>query len=115
MLGGIISYRAYLGIGIVVGIITYFIATAAGDSLVAFFTDIQNNALANGVAPSIATIFIGPFLFVFSNPLPGAIVTGLFWPLIIVWLVLLFLIIIVTAFSQGYNTAATGTDQFNTP
>lgn len=113
MLGGIISYRAYFGIAIVVAIITYLVALTGGDSLVQFFTEIQNNALANGVSEPITTIFIGPFLFVFGNPLTGAIVAGLLWPLIIVWLVLLFLIIIITAFAQGYGTAATGTDQFN--
>lgn len=113
MLGGIISWRAYIGIGIVVGIVTFLVSTAAGPSLVQFFTEIQNNALANGVSPAISTVFIGPFIFVFGNPTIGAIVTGFVWPLIIVWLVLLILIIVVTAFSQGYNSAATGTDQFN--
>ena len=113
MLGGLISYRAYFGIAIVVAIITYLISLAGGTALISFFTQIQNNALANGVATPITTIFVGPFLFVFGNPLPGAVIAGLFWPLIMVWLVFLVMIIIITAFSQGYNTAATGTDQFN--
>jgi amino acid permease len=113
MLGGHISYRTYFAIAIVVGIITYVMGLTGGDSLVQFFTQIQNNALGNGVSAGITTLFVGPFIFVFSNPLPGAVLAGLAWPLIIVWLVLLFMIIIITAFSSGYNTAATGTDQFN--
>ena len=115
MLGGLISVRVYLAVGIIVGIIVYLIGLVAGDSLVRFFTEIEGNALANGVARPIVTLIVGPFIFTFSNPLPGAIMAGLTWPLIIIWFVLLFLVIIITAFAQGYNTAATGTDQFNNP
>jgi len=71
MLGGLISYRTYFGIAIVVAIITYLIALFGGASLVQFFTQIQNNALANGIAAPIVTIFVGPFIFVLSNPIPG--------------------------------------------
>ena len=110
-----ISFRAYIGIGIVVGIIVYLISLVAGDAILQFFTEIQNRALANGVAGPIVTLIVGPFIFVFSNPFPGAIIAGLLWPLIIVWFVLLFMIIIISAFSAGYNTAATGTDRFNNP
>ena len=113
MLGGVISYRAYFGVAIVIAIITYLIAHFGGASLVGFFSEIRGNALAYGISEPIVTLFVGPFIYVFSNPLPGAAIAGIFWPLIIVWLVLLFMIIILTAFAQGYNTAATGTDQFN--
>ena len=110
-----ISFKAYLAIGAVVGIIIYLIALVAGDSVVQFFTEIQNRALSNGVSGPIVTIIVGPFIFAFSNPIPGAIIAGILWPLIIVWFVLLFMIIIISAFASGYNTAATGTDQFNRP
>jgi len=110
-----ISFRTYLGIGIVVGIIIYLISLVAGDPILNFFTEIQNTALANGVAPVFVTLIVGPFIFVFTNPLPGAAIAGLLWPLIIIWFVLLFMVIIISAFSAGYNTAVTGTDQFNNP
>ena len=110
-----ISFRAYIGIGIVVGIIVYLIALVGGNSIIQFFTQIQNNALANGVARPIVTLIVGPFIFAFSNPLPGAFIAGLLWPFIIVWFVLLFMIIIITAFSSGYDSAVTGADQFNNP
>jgi len=113
MLGGLISYRAYFAVAIVVGVITYLIGLVGGDSLVRFFSEIQGNALGSGISEPIVTLFVGPFIFAFSNPLPGSIIAGLCWPLIIVWLVLLFMIIILTAFATGYDTAATGTDQFN--
>jgi protein-S-isoprenylcysteine O-methyltransferase Ste14 len=113
MLGGVISFRVYIAVGVVVGIIVYLVGLLAGSSLAQFFIEIQNNALANGISPAIVTLIVGPFIFALSNPAIGGIIAGFVWPLIIVWLVLLFLIIIVTAFSQGYNTAASGTDQFN--
>ena len=89
MLGGIISYRVYFLVAIVVAIITYLMALFGGDSLVRFFMQIQNNALSNGISDALVTLFVGPFIFVFSNPLPGAVIAGFFWPLILVWLVLL--------------------------
>lgn len=110
---GIISFRAYIGVGIVVGIIIYLIGLVGGSQVVQFFTQIESNALANGVSSAITTIILGPFIFTFSEPLFGAIIAGFLWPLILVWLVLLFLLIIISAFSAGYNTAATGTDRFN--
>lgn len=107
-----LSMRAYIVIGVAVGVIIYLMGLVAGEPIVQFFTEIRSNALANGISLAIATIIVDPFIFAFSNPL-GAILAGLLWPLIIVWFVLLFLIIIIAAFSSGYNTAATGTDQFN--
>lgn len=108
-----ISFRAYIGIGIVVAIIIYLIALVAGDQIVRFFVEIEGRALGSGVGAPFVTMIVGPFIFVFSEPLIGAAIAGLLWPLIIVWFVLLFMIIIISAFAAGYNTAATGTDQFN--
>jgi len=110
---GAINLRVYIGIGIVVGIIVYLIGLVGGPQVVQFFTQIESTALANGVAPSITTLILGPFIFAFSEPLFGAIMAGLLWPLIVVWFVFLFLIIIISAFTSGFNSAATGTDQFN--
>lgn len=109
----LISFRAYIGIGVVVGIIVYLIGLVAGPQVVNFFTQLEATALVNGVSPFIATMVLGPFIFAFSEPLFGAILAGLLWPLILVWLVLLFLVLIISAFMGGYNSAASGTDQFN--
>lgn len=113
MLFGFLSLRTYIVVGVIIGIVVYLIALVAGDTAVQFFTQIEGNALANGVARPIVTIVVGPFLFAFSQPIFGAIIAGLFWPLIIVWFVLLFLLLIISAFTSGFNSAATGTDQFN--
>lgn len=110
-----ISFRTYILIGIVVAALIYLISLVAGDPILNFFTEIQNRALANGVSSVFVTLIVGPFIFVFANPLPGSIIAGFLWPLIIVWFVLLFMVIIISAFSAGYNTAVTGTDQFNNP
>lgn len=110
---GIISFRMYIAIGVIVGIVVYLIGLVGGSQVVQFFSQLQSNSLANGVDPAIANLVLGPFIFVFSEPIFGAILTGVLWPLILVWLVLLFLLMILSAFSAGYNSAATGTDQFN--
>ncbi|GEM_PF-1505853 len=112
---GFITFRTYIMIGVVVGIIVYLISLVAGPQITNLFLQLEGNALANGVAPAIATIVYGPFIFAFTQPIFGAIIAGLLWPFIIVWFVLVFLLLIVSAFTAGYNTAATGTDQFNQP
>jgi len=109
----LISPRVYIGIGVCVGIVVYLIGLAAGPDVIRFFTELQQNAIANGVAPVITEIVYGPFIFAFSQSIFGAIAAGLLWPLIIVWLVLLFLLLIISAFTAGFNSASTGTDQFN--
>ncbi len=113
MLFGFLSLKTYILIGVVVGAIIYLIALVAGPSAIQFFTQIESNALISGVSPAITTLIVGPFLFAFSQPIAGALIAAFLWPLIIVWFVLLFLLLILSAFSGGYNSAATGTDQFN--
>ena len=110
-----ISVRMYIAVAVVVGIIVYLISLVGGEQIVQFFTQIESRALSSGIGSAFVTIIVGPFIFVFSNPVPGAIIAGFFWPLILVWFVLLFMVIIISAFASGYNTAATGTDQFNRP
>ena len=110
---GLISFRAYIAVGVVVGIIIYLVGLVAGPQVAQFFSQLQANAIANGVDPTITTLVMGPFIFAFTEPIFGAIIVGVFWPLILVWLVLLFLLMILSAFSAGYNTAASGSDQFN--
>ena len=63
----LISPRVYIGIGVVVGIVVYLIGFAAGPDVVRFFTELQQNAIANGVAPVITDIVYGPFIFAFSQ------------------------------------------------
>lgn len=113
MLLGHINMRIYIAIAAGVGAMVYLVGLLAGPQLTSFFLDLQGNALSLGVSEAITTIVLGPFIFVFSEPAIGAIISGLFWPLILVWLILLFLLFIVLAFMGGYNSAATGTDQFN--
>lgn len=112
MLMGHINVKVYFLIAIGVGITIYIAGLVGGSQLVQFFQNIQNNALCQGVDPAIATIVIGPFIFVFSQPLPGAIIAGFLWPAILIWLVLLFLLMIIAAFTGGYNSASTATDLF---
>ena len=112
MLMGHINVKVYFLISIGVGITIYIVGLIGGPQLVQFFTNIQANALCQGVDPAIATIVIGPFIFVFGNPIAGAIIVGLLWPAIIMWLILLFLLMIIAAFTGGYNSASTATDLF---
>lgn len=112
MLLGHINAKVYFLISAVVGIIVLIVSLLGGAQLVQFFTTIQNNALCQGVDPVIATLVIGPFIWVFGNPIPGAIATGLLWPAIIIWLVLVFLMMIIAAFTGGYNSASTATNVF---
>jgi len=87
-----VSARRYL-IGVIVAFIVFLaIAVLFGTPLVGWLSGFK--AQAGSLGP-IATVLIDPILWVLQNPLLGALVAGLAWPLTSVVLIGLFVIVII--------------------
>lgn len=84
--------RNYIIVGLLIGIITFGVAMLFGPGVAVWVADVQARAtLIGGLA-----LFIGePIKWVLLNPLPGAILAALAWPLVLLWLLLLFIMLIV--------------------
>lgn len=91
----IMSRRTYLFIGVGVGLFLFLIGTFLGASVVTFADRLPLST--TGVMQSLAQFVIEPIKLVMLNPLPGAIIAGLLWPLVGLWVALLLLIVIVAA------------------
>ena len=106
---GHFKMRTYLLIGLLVGVVVGFLALVGGEQIVGFAQEIQNNALASQISPTIVNFVTGPIILVFSNPIVGGVIVGILWPLVIVWMILLLLLIMLTAFGVGQNELNSGT------
>ena len=51
---GHLNMRTYIGIGLIVGVVVGFLAFFGGEQIAGFAQEVQNNAIANGIAPIIA-------------------------------------------------------------
>lgn len=102
-----ISFRTYFFIALVVGGSIYLISQFAGPDIYDWAQDQQREARLVGARP-VGQIVMGPIEFVFNpdNQLPGAILTGLLWPLVIIWPVLIFFHFIIVALSDAVDDAA---------
>lgn len=99
-----ISFRAYVIIAIGTGIAVFLISTFAGASLIGFIQGIQADAVATGFG-GIADLITQPLILILQNPLIGALVAGVFWPLIALLVILLFVLMILSLLSGGANQA----------
>lgn len=99
-----ISFRNYVIIGVGTGIAIFLISTFAGPSLIGFIQGIQADALATGFG-GIADIITQPLILILQNPLVGAVIGGIFWPIIALLVLLLFVLMILSLLSGGANQA----------
>ena len=91
------SVRTYLVIGVVFGAIVFLIAQFAGGSIANWLRDVQVDATLRDLE-GVGRAITEPAIFVMENPIAGAILSVLFWPLLLIWiLVILALLVIVAA------------------
>lgn len=99
-----ISGRAYILIGLGTGLLIFLISMVAGDDIVDWSRDQQFQARANGYSWA-ETIIFEPVEFVFDparRPV-GAILAGVAWPLVPVWLILILIGILIIPGSDVAN------------
>lgn len=93
--------RNYVIVGVLVGIVTFLVATFAGPDLSVWITQVQTQS--QGSVGGL-TVFIGePIKWVLQNPAPGALVTALLWPVGGLWLLMLFFMAVI-----GFGAPAAG-------
>jgi uncharacterized protein YacL len=108
MLGGLLSLRNYLAVSAVVAIILYIIQLLAGTTFVNAMVSLNRSARAAGMAQVLADAMTEPVRLVITPNSPlGAVVGGLLWPMLLLWLILLVFVVFFTVLGRGLGTAAT--------
>jgi hypothetical protein len=97
------TLRTYILIGLGTGIIVFLIASFGGDAIINILNDMRNQVSPD--MQGIAGLIVEPLKLVFGNPLIGAIVVALGWPIAAVWIGLLLILVILIALSQGLGSA----------
>lgn len=86
-----ISGRRYFVIGLLLGIVTFAVASLFGDDIAVWVATLQGQAASLGGI----TVFIGePIKWVLLNPIFGAILVALVWPLALLWIFMLFVMLV---------------------
>ena len=94
-----IDRKTYLIIAIGTAIFVFLVGTFFGQGIVDFV-----DAIPGRVAPSVTAVaefIIGPIKFVMLNPIIGGILAGLLWPVSIAWVLLSFLLIVLTEIGKA--------------
>ena len=94
-----IDRRTYLIIAVGMAIFVFLVGTFFGQGI-ADFVDLIPGRVAPSVV-DVARFIIGPIKFVMLNPFVGALLTGLLWPISIGWVLLTFLLIVLTEIGRA--------------
>jgi hypothetical protein len=87
------TVRRYLIVAVIVAVIVFVMSYFFYSP---FFT-VLVDARARGAAAlgPVAEFVVNPLIWVLDNPVLGAVVAGLVWPMLLVWIAALFLVILV--------------------
>lgn len=98
-----LSYRAYFVIGIFVGLGAFLLGTFAGTEIGNAVVNFRNQAVAFGIPASIAGAVADPLAWALSGDIVASVLTGLFWPFLLLWFILLLLMLIITFVGGGMS------------
>lgn len=104
---GIMSRRTYLMIGLGFAVFLFLLAQFFGTDIAAFADSLPGQVSPN--VQSIAQFIVEPIKFVMLNPILGPLLAGLLWPVVLLWLLLLFLLVVLTAAGQVQTDIDTNT------
>jgi hypothetical protein len=94
------SIRRYILIGIVTGIIVLGATLLFGSNIAAVLVNARDQALSAGMG-ILASIIAEPLIWGATNPIPGAIAAGILWPVLFLWLALVFIMVLIGFGSAG--------------
>lgn len=100
---GLMSMRIYLVIGGVVSVLFYGLSLIAGQAIRGFIEQTRLEALRAGLAPFITDAVAEPMRLVFSGDLIPAIVGGMMWPIVLLWILLLLIMLIFAFIAPGVS------------
>jgi len=100
-----LNWKSYSMIAIGFGLFIYVIGFFAAPPMISFLLRIDRAAQSGGLGGTIVGLVIDPLVYGLQNPLVGAIVGGLFWPLLLLWIILVLLLMIIAFVGGGLNRA----------
>ncbi|MBC8098417.1 MAG: hypothetical protein H7Y11_03165 [Armatimonadetes bacterium] len=88
-----IALRRYIGSGLLFGLIVLALGSVAGSSIASGFASVRDQALSAGLG-IVANLIADPLIWLMQNPIPGAVITVVVWPVLLILLGLLFLMLV---------------------
>jgi hypothetical protein len=106
MLGGMLNWKWYVGIGIVAAVLFYVIGLVDTGFIEQNLLNLRRTAISVGMAPGIADVVVQPVIAVFNNGIVGAVIGGVLWPFSFLWLLLVTMLFFFTVLGSGFSQAA---------
>lgn len=103
---GIISFRKYVLIAVIVAVAVFILGAAFGNGIASGLEQLKVAAMRAGMASTIASVVIEPLKAAFTGGIIGAILAGIMWPFAALWLFFVFLMFFFAALGSGFNQAA---------
>jgi hypothetical protein len=88
------STRNYIFVGLLTGVVVFLVANFAGPGVASWISSVEAQAQAVGMG-GLAIFIAQPLIWVMQNPLFGAVAAALFWPFLLIWIALLFIMLLV--------------------
>lgn len=97
---GVMSMRSYLVIGLGFGAFAWLVATFFGPDIISSVSSMEAQALGSGMGV-VAQIIAQPIIWVMRNPIFGGILVALTWPLVFLWGLMYFAMILIALGSDA--------------
>lgn len=100
---GIIDTKVYLVLSFITTIMLYTIDMFDKNEVVkTFLLDQGNQAQMAGLASSAANLIVRPLIYAIDNPI-GAVVGGILWPILFIWILLLVVLMTFVVIAPGFK------------
>lgn len=105
---GYMSFRTYLVVAFFVAIVLFALGNlgGAGLALSNVVLNFKLGAEASGLSAGITDLLYEPFRLALSGNIFVCAVVGFLWPLAVVWIILIFLMMILSVLGPGIGAAA---------
>lgn len=104
---GWLNTRSYIVIAVVVALLLYGMSLlpSLGASLNTLIFNFKIGAEASGLSGGVTNFIYEPMRLVFEGNLVACIMAGLLWPLALLWIILAFLMMIISVLGPGVGAA----------
>jgi hypothetical protein len=102
-----LNTRSYIVIAVVVALLLYAMSLvpSIGASLNTLIFNFKLGAEASGLGGGITDLIYEPMRLVFEGNLAACIMAGVLWPLSLLWIILAFLMMIISVLGPGVGAA----------
>ena len=90
---GLIDTKVYLAVGLITAALLFAIDFFdKNEAVVGFLRDQATRAQGSGLGTAVANFIVRPLIFAVDGPV-GAVLGGLLWPVLLLWLLLLVVLL----------------------